>query len=80
MSFDQKPPGHPEVGVSLWHRQTHTQGHRNSMTESAQRADSVKIPAFWSLLKFLKYAENGTVTKKIWEKHRNNQEKPRNQE
>ena len=35
--FDQKSPGHPEVGVLNCHRQTdrQTNGHRDSTTESA---------------------------------------------
>ena len=37
--FDQKSPRHPEVGVSLWPRPT--DGHGDSMTELAQRTDSV---------------------------------------
>ena len=42
--FNQKSPGHPEVGVLNCHRQTdrHTDGHCNSMTESAPWADKVK--------------------------------------
>ena len=48
--FDQRSQRPPEVGVSQRHRQTHkqTDKHGDSMTESAQWADSVKI----SLLKF----------------------------
>ena len=36
--FDQRSTRPPEVGVSRWHRQTdrHTDGHGNSMTNSAQ--------------------------------------------
>ena len=42
--FDQKSPGHPEVDVLNCHRQTdrHTYGHGDSMTESAQLANSIK--------------------------------------
>ena len=45
MFFDQRSPRHPEVGVSQWRRQTEkqTDGYSNSMTESTQRADLVKI-------------------------------------
>ena len=38
--FDQKSPGPPEVGVWNCHRQT--DGHRDSLTESVQLANSVK--------------------------------------
>ena len=38
--FDHRSQRHPEVGVSRRHGQTDKRG--NSMTESAQRADSVK--------------------------------------
>ena len=43
--FDQSFAQYREVGVSQWHGQTdrHIHGHRNSMTESAHWADSVKI-------------------------------------
>ena len=46
--FDQKTPGHPEVGVLRRHKQIdrQTNGHRNSMPELAQWADSVKIPKY----------------------------------
>ena len=42
--FDQKFFRPPEVGVSRWHGHTYRQtiGHGDSMTESAQLADSVK--------------------------------------
>ena len=38
--FNQKSPRPPEEGVLDFH--TQTSGHRDSMTESAQWADSVK--------------------------------------
>ena len=43
--YDQRSPQPPEEGVSRRHKQTHTQtdAHCNSMTESAQWADSVNI-------------------------------------
>ena len=43
--FDQKSPGHPEVGVLNCHRQTdrHTDGHGDSMTELTQWADAVRF-------------------------------------
>ena len=43
--FDQKSSRHPEVDVLRRHRQTdrQTDGHGDSMIESAQRADSAKI-------------------------------------
>ena len=42
--FNQRSPRPPEVGVLRRHRQKdrHTDGHGDSMTESGQRADSVK--------------------------------------
>ena len=46
--FDQKSPGHPEVDVLWWQKQTdrHTRhGHGDSMTDPAQRAESVKSPS-----------------------------------
>ena len=44
MPFDQKSPQPPEEGVLRRHRQKNrqTDGHRDSMTESAKWADSVK--------------------------------------
>ena len=44
--FAQSSPRHREVGVWRWHGQTdrQTHGHRDSMTESAQWANSLKIP------------------------------------
>ena len=49
--FDQKTPGHPEVGVLNCQRprDRQTDAHRNSMTESAQWANSVKIWQFLDL-------------------------------
>ena len=43
--FDQSSPVHQEVGVLDCHRQTHrqTDGHGDSITDPAQRAESVKI-------------------------------------
>ena len=43
---DQRSPQPPEVAVLRWRKQTdrQTDGHGNSMTESAKRADSVKKP------------------------------------
>ena len=41
MPLDQKSPGHLEVGVLQWRRQTDRHG--NSMTDPDQRAESVKI-------------------------------------
>ena len=45
MPFDQKSPGHPEVGVLNCHSTTdrQTDGHRDSMTELAQWAESVNM-------------------------------------
>ena len=40
-SFDQRSPGHLEVGVLRWHGHTHRHG--NSMTDPTQRAESVQI-------------------------------------
>ena len=44
MFFKQRCPWNPEASVSRWHKQTirTTGGHGNSMTDLAQRAQSVK--------------------------------------
>ena len=54
-NLEQKSPGHQKVRVLNCQRQTNkqTDGHCNSMTESAQWADSVKI-----ILRFIKEKNN----------------------
>ena len=66
MFFDQRSPQHPEVGVLQWHGQTdrHTDGHVDSMTDPAQRAESVKTRQ----CKGKGYMVKGDVDDVDWEK------------
>ena len=55
MPFNQKSPGHPEVFFFNCHRprDKQTDGHRDSMTESAQCANSVKMVFIRIILKII---------------------------